>query len=92
MKESELEMAGAELLSQGYRKYRGQELDIYYNVSLCAHAGECVRGDSKIFEVGRKPWILPDNGGTVEHTMTVINRCPSGALKYLRHEKKEENV
>lgn len=75
-----------ELLKNDYRKYHGENMDIYYNAIICEHAGECVRGNPLVFEVGRKPWIIPDNGDTPSN-QTVINRCPSGALKYLIKEK-----
>lgn len=75
-----------QLLKNDYRKYRGENMDIYYNVAICEHAGECVRGNPLVFEVGRKPWIIPDNGD-VTSNQSVINRCPSGALKYLAKEK-----
>ena len=75
-----------ELLKNDYRKYYGENMDIYYNATICEHAGECVRGNPLVFEVGRKPWIIPDNGDTPSN-QTVINRCPSGALKYLIKEK-----
>ena len=73
-----------ELLKNDYRKYHGENMDIYYNATICEHAGECVRGNPLVFEVGRKPWIIPDNGDTPSNQ---INRCPSGALKYLIKEK-----
>ncbi|KGH33508.1 (4Fe-4S)-binding protein [Lactococcus cremoris] len=75
-----------ELLKNDYRKYHGENMDIYYNATICEHAGECVRGNPLVFEVGRKPWIIPDNSDTPSN-QTVINRCPSGALKYLIKEK-----
>ncbi len=75
-----------ELLKNDYRKYHGENMDIYYNATICEHAGECVRGNPLVFEVGRKPWIIPDNGDAPSN-QTVINRCPSGALKYLIKEK-----
>lgn len=75
-----------ELLKNDYRKYHGENMDIYYNATICEHAGECVRGNPLVFEVGRKPWIIPDNGDTPSN-QKVINRCPSGVLKYLIKEK-----
>ena len=75
-----------ELLKNDYRKYHGENMDIYYNATICEHAGECVRGNPLVFEVGRKPWIIPGNGDNPSN-QTVINRCPSGALKYLIKEK-----
>lgn len=70
------------LLEQGYRKYSGESLDIYYSQEICEHAGNCVRGNGAVFEVGRKPWIIPDNASS-EEGIRVINTCPSGALKYI---------
>lgn len=70
------------LLEQGYRKYSGESLDIYYSQEICEHAGNCVRGNEAVFEVGRKPWIIPDNASS-EEGIRVINTCPSGALKYI---------
>lgn len=71
------------LLEKGYRKYSGKDLDIYYNKDVCAHIGNCVLGNPEIFEVGRRPWILADNG-SAEEGIRVINTCPSGALKFIR--------
>ncbi|KAA1051127.1 (4Fe-4S)-binding protein [Pseudocitrobacter sp. 73] len=70
-----------ELLDAGYRVYTGEKIDVYFNTTLCQHSGNCVRGNSKPFNLKRKPWIMPDN---VESTVVqqVIDTCPSGALKY----------
>lgn len=70
------------LTNAGYRKYQGKEVDVYYNATVCQHAGNCVRGNAAIYEVGRKPWIVADNAD-VNENIRVVNDCPSGALKYL---------
>lgn len=75
------------LLTQGYRKYTGEGLDIYYSKDICAHIGNCVFGNPDVFEVGRRPWIITDNG-SVKENIRVINTCPSGALKYIRKDGK----
>lgn len=75
-----------ELLAKGYRKYHGEEVDIYYSKDICAHIGNCVRGNGAVFEVGRRPWIIADNG-EVNDNVRVIDTCPSGALKYIRKEE-----
>ena len=72
-----------QLLKEGYRKYTGEGIDIFYNKDICEHIGNCVHGNPEVFEVGRKPWIIPDNG-SVENDMIVVDSCPSGALKYIR--------
>ncbi|MGH2221155.1 (4Fe-4S)-binding protein, partial [Enterococcus faecalis] len=57
-----------QLLNQDYRKYTGVEIDIFYNKDICEHIGNCVPGNAEVFEVGGKPWIIPDNG-SVENDM-----------------------
>ncbi len=63
--------------------YVGQAVDVYYDVSLCVHAAECVRRLPDVFDTKRKPWIDPD-GADAPDVATVIERCPSGALQYVR--------
>ncbi|MRI69913.1 hypothetical protein FDP56_05710 [Enterococcus casseliflavus] len=76
----------AGLIAAGYRKYRGEAIDIYYNKETCTHSGNCVRGNPAIFEVGRRPWVIPDNGEAAQAAQ-VIHTCPSGALKYILKEE-----
>ncbi|MDR0921576.1 MAG: (4Fe-4S)-binding protein [Lactobacillales bacterium] len=73
-----------ELLRLGYKKYYGEGIDIYYSKDICAHIGNCVRGNPKVFEVGRRPWIITDNGEVADN-IRIIDTCPSGALKYIKH-------
>lgn len=71
-----------ELLAKGYRKYTGKEVDVFFNGKVCAHSGVCVRGNSEVFDLDRKPWILADNAKKEDLT-ALIDKCPSGALKYI---------
>lgn len=75
----------SDLLELGYRKYYSDNLDVFYNKDICAHVGNYVRGDSNVFEVGRRPWIITSNAASAEQCITVVNSCPSGALKCLYH-------
>ncbi len=84
-----VEVNEAQLLDEGYRKYSGKEINIFYNKNICEHAGECVRGSAQVYEVGRKPWIIADNE-SADRNVEIINRCPSGALKYIRVSKGEK--
>lgn len=70
------------LLESGYRKYSGKDTDIYFNLSICQHSGNCVRGNKDVFDTKRKPWIVADNAFK-EDVIRVIDTCPSGALKYI---------
>ncbi len=48
------------LLDEGYRCYTGEKIDVYFNTAICQHSGNCVRGNGKLFNLKRKPWIMPD--------------------------------
>ncbi|HCJ1878219.1 TPA: (4Fe-4S)-binding protein [Klebsiella pneumoniae] len=48
-----------ELLEAGYRAYTGEKIDVYFNTAICQHSGNCVRGSAKLFNLKRKPWIIP---------------------------------
>ncbi len=77
-----------QLIEKGYRKYYGNDIDVYFNKDICTHSGKCVRGNRQVFEVGRKPWIIADNANA-EDIIQIINTCPSGALKFiLKNEKR----
>ncbi len=60
-----------------------EKIDVYFNTAICQHSGNCVRGNGKLFNLKRKPWIMPDEVDVVT-VVKVIDTCPSGALKY-RH-------
>ncbi|MBK2003179.1 (4Fe-4S)-binding protein [Listeria ivanovii subsp. londoniensis] len=75
-------MSEEKLLERGYREYHGEEIDVYFNTTVCAHSGNCVKGNKELFDLDRKPWIMPDNVSK-EEVKRVINTCPSGALQYI---------
>lgn len=81
-------MTEKELLEKGYRKYSGTIIDIYFNLEICEHSGNCVRGNPDVFNTKRKPWIIADNASK-EDVMKVIDTCPSGALKYIVKDSEE---
>jgi uncharacterized Fe-S cluster protein YjdI/CDGSH-type Zn-finger protein len=58
-------------------------VEVSFDLDLCIHIGECLRGQADVFELDRRPWILSDLAGAEEVT-EVIRRCPSGALLYRR--------
>lgn len=43
-----------ELLDAGYRVYTGEKIDVYFNTTMCQHSGNCVRGNSKLFNLKRR--------------------------------------
>ena len=71
------------------KTYRGAQVDVTFDLDVCIHAGECVRGLPKVFDTERRPWILPDEG-EAETVRDVVARCPSGALEVV--EKQSDNA
>ncbi len=68
----------------GMRKvYRGRDIEVTFDLDLCVHVAECLRGRREVFQLNRRPWILPDAAGADE-VAEVVRRCPSGALLYHR--------
>ena len=64
----------------------GQAIDIHYFGKRCIHARHCVLGLPQVF-IGNieGPWIAPDAAST-EDLVTVAHMCPSGAIRYRRHD------
>lgn len=72
-----------QLEDAGYRVYTGEKIDVYFNTAICQHSGNCVGGSARLFNLKRKPWIMPDEVD-VSTVINVIDTCPSGALQYRR--------
>ena len=62
------------------RHYRGKEASVTFDTHRCIHAEVCVRGLPQVFDVSRRPWILPD-GGDPKRLERVVLGCPTGALR-----------
>lgn len=65
------------------RRYTGNSVHVTFDGVRCIHAAECVRGLPAVFDRNRRPWILPD-GASAQEVVTVVERCPTGALHYER--------
>lgn len=65
------------------KAYTTQGIVVYYRSKLCIHAAECVRGLGQVFDPAKRPWIQPQHA-TPQELAQVIERCPSGALRYER--------
>jgi uncharacterized Fe-S cluster protein YjdI len=56
--------------------YRGKDVEVSFDLDVCVHIGECLRGDRDVFKLDRRPWVLPD-AGSVDDVARVIERCPA---------------
>lgn len=74
-----------EIESEKIQTYKGNEITIHFNRSICAGAGKCVDGLPEVFRSGsEESWIFP-NEGTIEKIIQTVKSCPSGALTYEIH-------
>ena len=69
--------------------YRGRDIEVSFDLDVCIHVGECLRGERSVFQLDRRPWILPDTGDA-DVVARVIELCPSGALQYRRLDGKPQ--
>ncbi len=65
--------------------YRGKDIEVSFDLDICVHIAECLRGQRQVFQLKRRPWILPDLAGADE-VAEVVRLCPSGALQYRRRD------
>lgn len=63
--------------------YRGPDIEVSFDLDICIHVGECLRGDRRVFDLKRRPWVLPGMSDA-DAVADVVERCPSGALLYRR--------
>ncbi|ASJ74845.1 CDGSH iron-sulfur domain-containing protein [Granulosicoccus antarcticus] len=67
------------MTDKSIRNYTGKHATIAWDKKLCIHAGDCIRADGDLFELGRKPWCSPDTSNN-EDILDIVSRCPSGSL------------
>ncbi|MEU6929474.1 (4Fe-4S)-binding protein [Streptomyces sp. NPDC046385] len=63
------------------KEYDGEGITVTYEPRRCLHAAECLRGLPSVFDLGKRPWIQPDQA-PADLVAEVVRRCPSGALQY----------
>jgi len=71
-----------EISKEFLEDYKGKDITVHFNRSICAGTSSCVKGSPSVFLSGeRKDWIRP-NEDSVESIIATIKTCPSGALSY----------
>ena len=74
----------AAMSDEQIHKYPGDQVDVSWDGRLCIHVGECGRAEGELFVGGRDPWCDPGRVGAVQEVVEVCERCPTGALTYIR--------
>ena len=65
---------------------RGQGLTIHFEAQRCIHSRHCVLDAPTVFKANTPgEWIYPDTV-PVEALVAVAHTCPSGAIRYERHD------
>lgn len=73
-------------VEDGVEYIDGKRLTLVYEVKRCIHARFCVTGAPGVFLANVKgPWIQPD-GIEAERLVEIAHACPSGAIRYQRHD------
>jgi len=70
-------------------KYSNKDITIIWKPDVCIHSKICWHGLRDVFDPARRPWILPD-GADSATIMAQIDKCPSGALSYIKNTPEEE--
>lgn len=71
-----------EITEEVLQEYKGEEITVHFNRSICAGAAQCVQNLPDVFKEGDgSNWIFPQKG-LKKAIIETINGCPSGALSY----------
>jgi uncharacterized Fe-S cluster protein YjdI len=65
----------------GGRRYKNEDITVYWKPSACVHASYCYRELIEVFDPSRRPWV-DMNGSTTEKIIEVVNLCPTEALAW----------
>ncbi len=76
----------------GGRRYRNDDITVYWKPSACVHASYCYRELIEVFDPSRRPWV-DMKGSTTERIIEVVNLCPTEALAWKwNDDEKNETV
>lgn len=71
------------------QSYSASGLTVNFDPNLCDHSAVCLKSMPEVFDVRRKRWVRPE-AATIEEVIETVNKCPSGALSYLREGNAEQ--
>jgi CDGSH-type Zn-finger protein/uncharacterized Fe-S cluster protein YjdI len=72
-------------MEEDVHEYEGEEVAVRYDANRCVHVRACVEGLASVFDADRRPWVDPD-AADADAVAAVVERCPTGALQYERHD------
>lgn len=76
----------------GGRRYRNDQITVYWKPSACVHASYCYRELIEVFDPARRPWVDID-GAPTPRIIETVNLCPTEALTWKwNNEERNQNV
>ncbi len=73
------------------RTYETDELQVTWDAQRCVHFAACIRALPAVFNPIARPWIRVE-GADTEQLVAAIERCPTGALRYVRKAGDDEEA
>ncbi len=72
------------------KKYKKDDLTILWEPKKCIHSAICIKELPNVYDPKARPWIKPENA-SVDQLKAQIDKCPSGALGYIKNESSNQN-
>ncbi len=73
------------------KKYSNKDITVVWKPNACIHSALCWHGLLEVFDPRKKPWINLEAADT-ERIITQIEKCPSGALSWVKNEAGKPEV
>ncbi len=67
-------------------KYSNEDITVVWKPKMCQHSTICWKQLREVFDPSVRPWVKME-GATTERIIEQVDRCPSGALSYIKKEE-----